>query len=100
MRRRDLLTALATTPVVLAFPFSARASEEPEADVARSCSGDFTVVQTGKDKQGRFVFSLQCDGCGSVSPPAFSGEHFQDCIAWRVQHDGGRIAELLSEMGV
>jgi len=52
------------------------------------CRGDFTVVKTGEDERGAFVFSFRCDGCGSVSPPAFAGEHSQDCAAWRERHLG------------
>lgn len=57
----------------------------------RRCAGDFTVVKTGEDERGAFVFSFQCDGCGSVSPRAFDHGTSHACADWRERHGSRRL---------
>lgn len=56
------------------------------------CSGDFTVVKTGKDERGAFVWSFRCDGCGDVSPRAFDHGVFRACAEWRERHGSRRLS--------
>lgn len=52
----------------------------------------FTVVKTGEDERGAFVYSFRCDGCGDVSPRAFDHGAFHACAEWRERHGAGRCA--------